>query len=235
MELHQLSEHCCYTDSDPVRDRPSFGYIRNGAEAFAVDSGNSPDHYREFIELLKAKGLPLPSRCLLTHSHWDHIMGIAAAKCLVLSSKKTYEDIRKMKEEGEEGLRRLYEENEYVRAEYASYRDIRVSLPDEVFEKEKTLLLNGLEVKAMEVNSPHCHDAVLIYIPEDGVIYAGDSSAGDFSTPEISYDRVRLKEYTDVVLSLDFSVFLHSHRQPLDYEGTKRFLKEARERGYYTF
>ena len=104
-----------------------------------------------------------------------------------------------------------------------------------VFKKELTLNLCGLEIQLKHVEGPHSDDSVLVYIPEDGMIFAGDSSAGDFSTPNISYDPILLEKYTNTIKAMDFSCFLHSHRLPLNRSETLAFLAEAKERGYYTF
>lgn len=236
MELHRLTQHCWYSDSDPDTDRPSLGYILGSeGRALVVDCGNSPKHYDEFLSLLKSNGLPTPECCILTHHHWDHVLGMSAVTVPVLACSITQKHLREMAGWNEAEKKTFYDGNEYAQAEYASASDITTRVADIVFCDEIHFDLGDIQVIARHIDGPHSDDSVIVYIPSDGMIFAGDSSAGDFSTPDIAYDPVLLEKYTESILSMDFNCFLHSHRQPLDRRGTEDFLNTAKQRGYYTF
>ena len=73
MELKQLTAHCWYSNSEPETDRPSLGYVlSDSGRSIVVDAGNSPNHYNEFLNCLRENNLPIPSLCVITHSHWNH-------------------------------------------------------------------------------------------------------------------------------------------------------------------
>jgi len=235
LKLFHLTENCWYSESDQTYDRPSLGYIRGRRASAAVDTGASPAHYAEFLEALDREGLPRPSAVVITHWHWDHTMGMSAAGVPVAACEKTQEHLRDMASWGPEQKEDFFKAQYYVRQEYSSPDQLCPRTADIVFRDVLELDLGGVTVKAEHVEGPHSDDSVLVYIPEDGMIFAGDSSAGDFSKPNIAYDPDLLKKYTDKVLSMEFGMFLHSHRQPTDRKETEEFLAQAAERGYYTY
>ena len=236
MELHKLTHHCWYSNSEPLTDRPSLGYIlSDSGKSIVVDAGNSPAHYNEFLSCLDRNGFPYPSLCVITHSHWDHTLGISKVRVPVIACALTQLHLAEMKSWTDQDLKEFYDSDSCVREEYPTLDMISPSIASVVFKKELTLNLCGLEIQLKHVEGPHSDDSVLVYIPEDGLIFAGDSSAGDFSTPNISYDPILLEKYTNTIKAMDFSCFLHSHRLPLNRSETLAFLAEAKERGYYTF
>lgn len=75
MELHQISKHCYY--SDPVKkvDQPVMALIAGPCETLAVDCGNGPGRSLWLLQQAKKLGLPPVRYAVLTHWHWDHVMG----------------------------------------------------------------------------------------------------------------------------------------------------------------
>ena len=233
MKLNRLTEHCWYTDPDPASDRPSLGYILgSNGKSIAVDTGNSRKHFREFTDLLRESGLPYPEYCVITHWHWDHTLGINEVRSLVFACQKTQDHLLKLKKMDK---RAMWESNEYLRVEYPKPGLIDPGTADIVFRDSVIFNLGNITVKAIHIEGPHSDDSVIVYVKEDGVIFAGDSSAGNFDLPNIAYDRELLKKYTEYILGLDFRWFLHQHRPPTDRKATELFLDRAMERGYYTF
>ena len=236
MQLHRLTEHCWYSDSDPATDRPSLGYILgNGGRSIVIDAGNSEKHYLEFLSCLQNEGLPMPELCIITHSHWDHVLGISAVNVPVIANTISQEHLRKMCAWDRSQYESFWADNEFVRAEYTSWECIHPRMATVSFSGKITVNLDGVQVEAQQVSSPHSDDGLLVYVPSDGMIFAGDSSAGNFDLPNIAYDPELLEAYTKTVLNLDFRFFLHSHREPTDRAQTETFLREAKERGYYVF
>ena len=135
----------------------------------------------------------------------------------------------------DEEKKAFYDSNIYAQAEYPSWTEINPATADIVFDTTLSLDIGGVDVILEHVQGPHSDDSVLVSVPADGMLFVGDSSAGDFSTPNIAYDPVLLRMYTEKIESMYFRYFLHSHRQPLNRQETMEFLREAAERGYYTF
>ena len=87
MELQKISERVWYMPSESERDRPNLGYVKGDNWSLAIDAGHSEAHVKEFYDLLKKEGLPLPSLTVLTHWHWDHTFGMHAVNGLCLSNE----------------------------------------------------------------------------------------------------------------------------------------------------
>ncbi|MBR0106201.1 MAG: hypothetical protein IJM13_03155, partial [Lachnospiraceae bacterium] len=49
---------------------------------------------KEFYDLLRKNGLPLPMLTVITHWHWDHSFGMHAVNGLTVSSKRTNEYLK---------------------------------------------------------------------------------------------------------------------------------------------
>ena len=110
-----------------------------------------------------------------------------------------------------ENLSGVYSANEFLQAEYDDPACIEPDTADITFDRSVIFDLGDITVNAIHINGPHSDDSVIVYIGEDGMIFAGDSSAGNFDLPNIAYDQDLLKEYTDFILGLEFNVFLHQH------------------------
>ena len=89
MKLEKISEHVWVYPFEERRDRPNLSYIRGERWNLAVDAEHSKEHLMEFYDALKEEGLPLPDITVITHWHWDHILGMHAVHGLTLANEKT--------------------------------------------------------------------------------------------------------------------------------------------------
>ncbi|MBR5502404.1 MAG: MBL fold metallo-hydrolase [Oscillospiraceae bacterium] len=239
LQLHQISSRLWYMDNTVETDRPSLGYIRGDKFAAVVDAGNSPAHYNEFLALLDEHGLPHPDFCIITHSHWDHTFGLCALNIPSFACEKTAEHLREEHSwsfTDPDGQGTAYFNGDAcMQAEYASAADICIALPTATFSDKLTLDLGGVHAEAIFVGGPHSDDGVIVWVPEEAFIFAGDSSAGNFALPNIAYELPLLDAYVDVLQSLPFERFMHAHRPIMTREETFKHLADGRARGYYTF
>ena len=236
LQLHQISPRLWYMDNTVETDRPSLGYIRGDKFAVVVDAGNSAAHYREFLALLDEHALPHPDYCIITHYHWDHTYGICALDIPCFACEKTLEHLMEDRNQlGTEADRAAYNADACRLAEYARYEDICIALPTATFSDKLTLDLGGVHVEATFVGGPHSDDGVVVYVPEEGFLFAGDSSAGDFGLPNIAYDIPLLDAYVAFLETVPFTRFMHAHRPIMTREETFKHLADGRARGYYTF
>ena len=237
-ELHRLSDRIWYMDPTVETDRPELGYVRGDRFSVMVDAGNSPAHAALFYEKLRENGLPLPSFCLITHWHWDHTFGIAGLEIPSVCSRRTAEYLREAAgwsfAPGGEG-RNMYDGEPCLQAEYAEPEEIRVRVPELTFDDRISFDLGGVTVEMLFVGGPHSDDSSLIFIPEEKVLFAGDSSSGNFSLPKIAYVPELLDEHERILRSIPFETYLHAHRPVMTREETFAFLDAGRKRGYYTF
>ena len=54
------------------------------------------------------------------------------------------------------------------------FTDIQLTKPTRTFDNELTLDLDGLEIRLIEVGPSHTAGDVIVYVPDRGVVFAGD-------------------------------------------------------------
>ena len=186
--LAQLTQRCFYLPGDHATDRPSLGYIRGNHFSLLVDGGNSPAHQHLMQDALAAAALPTPSLAAVTHSHWDHVYGLCATDAVVIACERTQKQLLAMQgwqwskeamvsrlQSGEDIL--FCHEN--ILREYADPAVIRVRSADLVFDRQMSLDLGGVHAELQLLENSHAEDCVIVYLPEEKVVYLGDITYED--------------------------------------------------------
>ncbi|MCF0111459.1 MAG: hypothetical protein HUJ58_06140, partial [Erysipelotrichaceae bacterium] len=160
----------------------------------------------------------LPTYTVLTHAHWDHSYGLWATATISLCGKKTWDKINEMTkwEWTEEAMNHRLQTgeeipfcHENILKEYAGLNEIHVVTPDISFDKELTLHLGNVTVRAIETENPHEEDGVLIAV--DDLLILGDSSSPDYYHLNEKYDRTRLASYLAQLNTYKGYRLVHSH------------------------
>ncbi|MBQ9424947.1 MAG: MBL fold metallo-hydrolase [Erysipelotrichaceae bacterium] len=214
MELYKYSDRIYYSAYEEERDRPAIGYIRGDKFSVAVDAGHSEDHLNEFYEALKKEGLPLPQFTVITHWHWDHSFAMHCINGFSVANRKTNEYLKDfIAARSEENDRMFLKSDPSVEKEYAGGKEIIVVPADIVFEGSLNIDCGGVTVVAFEAVSPHTSDATLIHIPEEKVLFIGDSTSGEW--PTWIADPVPLRQLMDVIEGIDAAHIIGGH-WPID-------------------
>jgi glyoxylase-like metal-dependent hydrolase (beta-lactamase superfamily II) len=234
MKLTKISEHIYYMEHDPETDRPALGYVKGDKGGFMMDAGNSCAHYRHFIEKLQENHLPPPRYLSLTHAHWDHSFGLWATNAATIAGGKTNKELEKMsrwawdeesmKNRLETGADSLFSDT-HIRKEYAHPSDIRVKTAEISFNGSMTIDLGQVTCILREIVSPHCRDSVVFIIPQDGVVFLGDSYCSIPQGEEWVYDKVLLTAYIDELEKMDFRLAIKGHHPPQTKEALLTELK----------
>ncbi len=139
----------------------SYALIR-GDQAIVYDSHVSVPHGRFIRDTLTARGVR-DIRVVLSHWHLDHVAGTEAfADCPVIANTRTAAHLARHKAGIEEG------------SFHGAPAINPLILPDQVFDGDLTLDLGGEVVKLICANI-HSDDATVIWLPERGVLLAGDT------------------------------------------------------------
>ena len=96
----------------------------------------------------------------------------------------------------------LKQNDECLGREYIDNKRIVVVLSDIQFEEELILNLGGLTAKIFYTVSPHSEDTVLIYIPEEKILFLGDATSEDFFNNGYR-DKDKLKTLINLIESID--------------------------------
>ena len=91
------------------------------------------------------------------------------------------------------------------------------------FSDKMTLDLGGLTARIFHTVSPHSEDTVCVYVPEEGVLFLGDSTSEDFFNDGYM-DKNKLHSLIQTIQSVDCEYCILSHCEPLGKEELLAYL-----------
>ena len=217
--LQRISEHVWIMPFDSPKDRPNLGYILGSGMALAVDAGHSSSHVEEFYDAIREEGLPLPALTVITHWHWDHTYGMHAVNGKTLARPETNARLLEIKREMDSDPGKIQEfinSDPTIRREYAGEVPVVVVPADEIVREDRTIDLRGVTAEIMLSPSPHTDDALLVYVPEDRVLFVGDAQLGQFPSWRMDWDK--LAAFAEKVRGIDADIVIDGHWKPYTKE-----------------
>jgi glyoxylase-like metal-dependent hydrolase (beta-lactamase superfamily II) len=143
-------------------------------ELLAIDAGTRADSAREAHEALRAQvpGLPPLSTVLVTHAHWDHVGGQRYFRSLGASvrfiGRANHADTLKKMAQSDPATLAAFFGTSFRLDDALAYRpDVEIDGPTE-------LTIGGTRVQLLPTRGGETEDALLIHLPELGVLFAGD-------------------------------------------------------------
>lgn len=226
MNLKKLTNRIFYYPHQPETDRPMLAYLKGENIVLTIDAGNSADHVDEFYNSLEVVGLRKPDLTVITHWHWDHTFGLHHIHGLSIAHQRTNELLEKeiVKLNDNTYVDFLKQDDKCLCKEYEYEKKIKVVLSDIQFTKDLVLNLGGMTAKIFHTESPHSEDTVLIYIPEEKILFLGDSTSEDFFNDGYM-DKDKLKSLINVIESIDCKYCILSHAYPLTKSNLLHYLK----------
>ena len=228
MNMRKLTERVYYYPHQPETDRPMLAYIRGSRWAMAIDAGNSAAHVDEFYQALNPAGLKLPDFTVITHWHWDHTFGMHHIHGASIACRRTNQFLIRERErladpEYEDFLKR---DDLCLSREYGAEGRV-IAVPSDIrFEEEMLLDLGGITARIFCAESPHSEDTVLIEIPEEKLLFLGDSTCEDYYQDGYM-DREKLKSLIALIGSVDCNTCILSHTDPLGKEELLQYLSSV--------
>jgi len=235
----QLTSRIWYQTPVSETDRPILAVVRGENHQLMIDAGNSSAHAALFLEEMKKRDLGTPDLLALTHWHWDHIFGM---KHLGLSSMATQQTIQRMKEMQpyawtDEALQDRMDQGieipfcaDAIKLEFGATRDIEVVLPTIGFTGQLELDLGGVHCHLIEVENDHSPGSLLVYIPEERVVFLGDAMYADIFSPKWNYTVERTTRLLATLdrLEVDHYVWSHGEAMPKsEFEEEVQMLRRA--------
>ena len=217
MKLDKISEHVWVYPFEEKRDRPNLSYIHGDRWNLVVDAGHSEEHTKEFYAALNEVGFTLPDITVITHWHWDHILGMHAVNGLTIANEKTKQYIADFKQRIEnEGTDVFFAFDERIREEYKDGKPVVVTMPDMVFSGEMKMNLGGCNVRIFQTEAPHTDDSTLIEVIDDKVLILGDCTGGTF--PDWTVDQTLAEKLAKTIEDINPDICLPGHWSPLSKE-----------------
>ncbi|WMJ23788.1 MBL fold metallo-hydrolase [Paludicola sp. MB14-C6] len=233
--LKQLTNNIYYLPATDEADRPTLGYIKGTRCSLIVDAGNSKEHTDLFQQELYKANLPIADYVAITHWHWDHTFGMHAIAGKTIASRLTNERLKTVAtwEWTEEAMQHRLQTGEditfcdtHIRVEYPNRNQIVVKTADVVFENHLTIDLGNLTCELIRVGGPHSEDSVIIYVPEEKVLFMGDVDCSDYYHNNGKYDKVKLEELIQILEAIDFTIGVLGHDLPQSKQEIIDYQKE---------
>lgn len=227
MLIHHLTDRITVCDHEPETDRPMLGLIQGDEKTLLVDSGISPYHVREFLDLV---GSPAIDLLFLTHWHWDHIFGspeTGATELFCSQSTATILEELAMRDWSDWGIEEAVKEGFLPRfgadcllSELRGVKERKIRRADWTFgpEEKVKIDLGGLTCEVRQVGFPHTEDSSILHIPSQKTLFLGDAVCGRRINGIYGYEPSELEHIIEVIESYDVTHCLYSHEKILTKE-----------------
>jgi glyoxylase-like metal-dependent hydrolase (beta-lactamase superfamily II) len=223
--MNALTPHVHWLAPEQAGDRPVLGVISGSQGTLIVDAGNSAAHANLLLNELAGLDLAPAKFVAITHWHWDHVFGIHTLNLPTFAHAETRRIVTAMAalDWSDEAL----DQRVAAGQEIAFCRDnIKLELPDRsglilrppdiAFNDPITIDLGGVTCQLLPVGGDHASDSVVVYVPEDQVMFIGDCLCEDLYSREPRYTPRKLLPLIDKLLAYDVDFYLEGHApQPI--------------------
>ena len=184
-------------------------------ELIAIDAGTRPDSARAALEALHAAvpSLPPLTTVFVTHAHWDHVGGHSYFRSLASAprfiNRVDYKDeLAKDATANPAGLRQFFG-TRFDLADVLSYH------ADATIDKPTEITVGGTRFELLPTRGGETDDAMLIQMPDQGVLFVGDILMPYVGAPFVEEGSVEgMLAAIEQIDALKPSVLLHGH-EPL--------------------
>ena len=192
-----------------------FVVSKDGHELIGIDAGTRPDFAKRAYEALQAyaPGLPPLTTVFVTHAHWDHVGGHAYFRGLTprpqFYGRGNYQEEFEKEFNGPDILAKQFFGERFSSEGVLSYK------PDTTIDNRTDLNIGGSKVELIPARGGETHDAMLIYLPDEKVMFMGDVIMPYLGAPFAEEgDLQGLLDALDTVVSRSPQHLLHGH-EPL--------------------
>jgi glyoxylase-like metal-dependent hydrolase (beta-lactamase superfamily II) len=187
----------------------------DGRELIAIDAGTRPDFAKGAYEALQAyaPGLPPLTTVLVTHAHWDHVGGHSYFRGLnprpKFYGRGNYGEEFEKEFNAPEVFAKQFFGDRFRADDVVSYK------PDVTIDNRTDLNIGGTKFELIPARGGETHDAMLIYLPDEKVMFMGDVIMPYLGAPFAEEgDLQGLLDALDAVVSRNPQHLLHGH-EPL--------------------
>ncbi|WP_010094095.1 MBL fold metallo-hydrolase [Ornithinibacillus scapharcae] len=233
--LNKLSDTVYYVSNEDNRERPTLGLVCGERFSLIIDSGNSPQHAKDFLLEIKNLQVPPVKYVVITHAHWDHFLGMNEFDATVIVNSQTNDRIEEWQgmSFGDSSLQKYVTANqmslmcvEIIQTEMPNRDIFKLRSPDVIFKNSLTIDLGNKVCILESINSTHTDDATIIYIPEEKVLFLGDCAYGTTTNSLFHYKQSQLLPMIRDIQKYDAEMFLLGHESLCDLDEMNLYWKE---------
>lgn len=216
MGLERLTDRVCYFPHQAEVDRPMLAYLRGDHFSLAIDAGYSAKHVDDFYRLLDEAGLKRPDFTVITHWHYDHTFGMFHIHGASIACQETNRFLKQQQAKACDAayIDVLKNSDPYFAREYIQETTLKIVQADLQFQGQLVLDLGGITAQIFHTEAPHSEDSVCVYVPEEKILFLGDSVCEDVFHNGYM-DKEKLRKLMDMIEQKDCAYCLLSHDEPL--------------------
>jgi glyoxylase-like metal-dependent hydrolase (beta-lactamase superfamily II) len=184
-------------------------------QLISIDAGTRPDFAKGAYEALQAyaPGLPPLTTVFVTHAHWDHVGGHSYFRGLSPNprfyGRGNYQAEFEKQSNGPQVFGKQFFGERFRSEDFLTYK------PDSTIDNRTDLTIGGSKFELIPARGGETHDAMLIYLPDEKVMFMGDVIMPYVGAPfDEDGDVQGLLDAIDVVVSRNPQHLLHGH-EPL--------------------
>jgi glyoxylase-like metal-dependent hydrolase (beta-lactamase superfamily II) len=179
----RLTDRVTWLPPDSRTDRPSLAHVRGSTGSVLLDIGASPHHTQSFLASPLLEGAPPLIAAVLTHWHWDHGFGGSVLEVPIVAQRETHREMlrQSLLDWSDAALDQRVEEGseiafcrDYLRLEIPYRSELKLAVPQIVFDSRLTLDLGDLTCEVHHVGGDHSSDSSVVWVPEERLLFLGD-------------------------------------------------------------
>lgn len=185
---------------------------RDGRELMAIDAGTRPDSLRAAYEALRvfAPKLPQLTTVFVTHSHWDHVGGHRFFRGLEPAprfyARENFAEELALAADAPQPMMHRFFGSRFRLEDAESFR------PDVTVAERREISVGGTRVVLQPVSGGETRDAMLVFLPDEGVMFVGDILMPYLGAPFIEEGNLPgLLDAIDVIARENPRLLLHGH------------------------
>jgi cyclase len=217
------------------------GIILDGDHSLLVDTLFDLKLTREMLDSIRSElnGAVLIEKLVITHANGDHCFGTELVEEADIITTKTCAE--QMSESPPQvlagmlkGAQEMGELGEFLHNIFGrfTFDDISPRKPTRTFENRLVLKVGDKEINLIEVGPAHTRSDVLVYSPEDRVIFTGDILFIGVTPIMWAGPSSNWIKACELILDLDADVFVPGHGPITDKSGVemvRRYLEYIRD------
>ncbi|WP_411747312.1 MBL fold metallo-hydrolase [Psychrobacillus psychrotolerans] len=223
--LNKLSNTIYYLSNQDNNERPTLGLVCGDSYSLIIDSGNSPQHAKDFLLEIEKLNVPPVKYVVITHAHWDHFLGMNEFDATVIVNSQTNEIIKEWQSFSydDRSLKSYVNTNQMsamcmniIQTDMPNRNSFKLKSPDIIFEKTLTIDLGNKVCILEKIKSTHSEDSTVIYIPDEKVVFLGDCAYGTTTNSLFHFKQSLLLPMIKDIRKYNAEMFLLGHESICD-------------------